>query len=476
MVGSTLSFVRVVSVNVAEEATIELKGKAVRTGIFKTPRAGPQALRRDGFEGDTIVESRRGAAGDQAVSAYAREHYEAFADALEDDTPGAFGENLTTEGLLETGARIGDVLGIGDAVLQISHPRLPCRKLDHRHGRGFSRRFLASRRVGFYLRVLEPGAVRAGDAIRVLDRDERSPTIDDFVRVTQHEYWDSEGLACAHLARDLAPEWREVVAQKLDRSRAADGWFGERALRVTAIEPVAGDVARVRLECARGQPLPAFVPGQLLPISVPSPDGGRSYHRRLFTLVDGSDGGASYAIAGRARAPHRLLHGGRACSFLPPELEPGDELRAVAPVGEFALPHGDGTLLFVTEGLGSAPVLPMLRQLEARASAGPIYLAHCDVRPEAHAFAGETRAVCERLGVGARAYYRTPAGALPDDAAVRAGWPVTAELVEWAAGPAPLRVLLAGSESYLTGVAASLKELGVAPEHVRRLAFGAGDE
>jgi len=468
---------RVVSVNIGEEATIEIRDRDVRTGIYKRPRSGPQRVDAKGFVGDTVVEARRGSTGDQAVSVYPLEHYAEFADALTDEAPGAFGENLTTEGLLEEESRIGDVFRVGSATLQVSHPRLPCRKLDHRHGRGFSRRFLRSRHVGFYLRVIEPGMISAGDAIALIDRDAGSPTVDEFVRVTQLEYWDREGLQRAHQARDLAPEWRELVGDKLGRAHAAEGWFGERTLVVKGIRAEAGDIARVDLACARGRPLPPFSPGQLLPLSFPSPDGSRAYQRRSYCLVGGASGGERYEIAGRLRDSSRMLFAGKACSHLPATLASGDAVASVAPRGLFALPGSSaGPLLFVTEGLGSAPVLTMLRELAARGEPVHGFLAHCDVGPKTHAFAEATRSFCERLGIGTRTYYRSPTEALAADPTIHTGWPDVAELLEWSRGPAPRTVLLAGSESYVDHVSARLGELGSDSLDLRTLSFGAGDE
>ena len=105
---------------------------------------------------------------DKAVYAYPLEHYAHWTAALgrDDLAPGRFGENLTTEGLLEDDVLVGDVLRVGSALLEVSQPRVPCFKLAARMGDpAFARPFLRSGRVGFYLRVLEQGELGAGDAI-----------------------------------------------------------------------------------------------------------------------------------------------------------------------------------------------------------------------------------------------------------------------------------------------------------------------
>ncbi len=172
-----------------------------------------------------------------------------------------------------------------------------------------------------------------------------------------------------------------------------------------------------------------------------------------------------------------MLSGGKVCSYLPAALEPGDAVAALAPRGLFGLPGTSaGSLLFVTEGLGSAPALAMLQELADRGEPVDGSLAHCDAGPGTHAFAEATRSVCDRLGMATRTYYRIPADALPADPTIRAGWPDVAELLEWSRGPAPLTVFLAGSQSYVDYVRAHLGEFGPDGLDVRTLAFGVGDD
>ena len=165
---------RLLSVNLATEGKLRFRGREVRSGIFKAPAAGRVRLNRLGLEGDFQADPRYHGGPEKAVYVYPWEHYAHFCDVLgrQDLSPGFFGENFTTEGLLEDGVNIGDVFRIGTAVVQITTPRSPCFKLGAKVGsQRFIKTFLESRRLGFYLAVLEEGEVGAGDVIRRVAAD-----------------------------------------------------------------------------------------------------------------------------------------------------------------------------------------------------------------------------------------------------------------------------------------------------------------
>jgi MOSC domain-containing protein YiiM len=145
--------------------------RVVRTAIWKYP-VGDRGIRLRGVNliGDDQADRRVHGGPDKAVYAYAVEDYRYWADHEGIATsPGLFGENLTVQGLDLGSALIGEWWRIGTALLQVAQPRLPCFKLGVRLADPrFPKRFLAVRRLGAYLRILEEGEVRAGDAIRVL--------------------------------------------------------------------------------------------------------------------------------------------------------------------------------------------------------------------------------------------------------------------------------------------------------------------
>lgn len=165
---------RIVSVNVGEPRTVEWRGREITTGIWKSPVTGPVRVEGVNVAGDDQADRRVHGGVDKAVYAYAAEDYQWWAAALADGagpidlTPGTFGENLTTEGIDLTNAKIGDRWTIGDVVLEVSQPRQPCYKLGIRMSDdGFPDIFTAAGRPGTYLRILQAGTLQPGAEIHV---------------------------------------------------------------------------------------------------------------------------------------------------------------------------------------------------------------------------------------------------------------------------------------------------------------------
>lgn len=183
---------RLASVNLATERSVRYGPLVVRTGIFKEPAAGRVRLRRLGLDGDFQADPSVHGGPAKAAYAYPSEHYPYFRDMLgrQDLSYGFFGENFTTEGLLEDGVRPGDVFRVGTALVRVTTPRSPCFKLGAKAGSpAFVAAFLRSRRLGFYLAVVEEGEVGAGDAIERVSGHAGAPTI---ARVIEEAYFSGE--------------------------------------------------------------------------------------------------------------------------------------------------------------------------------------------------------------------------------------------------------------------------------------------
>ncbi|HWC28574.1 MAG TPA: MOSC domain-containing protein [Dehalococcoidia bacterium] len=174
---------RLLSIQVARPLAVRHVDREVMTGIFKLPVEGPVMVRSLNIDGDQQGDLSVHGGVDKAVYCYPSEHYPAWSEELERELPnGTFGENLTVSGLLEPELHIGDVLSVGDAVLQVSQPRYPCFKLGIKIGdQRFVQRFQLSGRSGFYCRVLQEGLIEPGQPIALLERDEAQPTIADVV-------------------------------------------------------------------------------------------------------------------------------------------------------------------------------------------------------------------------------------------------------------------------------------------------------
>ncbi len=177
---------QLVSVNVGAPREIHWKGKRTRTCIFKEPVSGTVAVHRLHLEGDRQADLRVHGGPNKAVYVYPAEHYNYWrAELPGQPLPlGMFGENLTTEGLREVEIAVGDRLRIGTAEFEVTSPRIPCYKLAAKFGRDdMIKRFLAARRPGFYLKVLQEGALRSGNPIELLDHNENRVTVADVARL-----------------------------------------------------------------------------------------------------------------------------------------------------------------------------------------------------------------------------------------------------------------------------------------------------
>jgi MOSC domain-containing protein YiiM len=211
---------QLVSLNVGLPREVVWQGQQVKTGIFKNPVQGRVWLRKLNFDGDQQADLSVHGGPDKAVYAYPAEHYEYWRRELPGmELPwGMFGENLTTEGLLEGSLRIGDRFRIGSAEIVVTQPRLPCYKLGIKFGRAdMVKRFAASRRTGFYFSVAQEGGVAPSDAIELLHRDEVNLTVADITRMylSKEKEWDLMQRAVDLQA--LPHNWRDYFRNQLTK-------------------------------------------------------------------------------------------------------------------------------------------------------------------------------------------------------------------------------------------------------------------
>jgi MOSC domain-containing protein YiiM len=157
---------------------------------------------------------------EKAIYAYPMEHYAYWQQKFpEEALPwGAFGENLTVEGLLESEVNIGDRFSIGTAEVMATQPRFPCFKLNLKFGRDdMVKRFLNSRLSGIYFSVVQEGEVGAGDAINLVNRDENNVTVADIVRIYVREASDDlvrRAIQVPALAADLRTYFQEQIERR----------------------------------------------------------------------------------------------------------------------------------------------------------------------------------------------------------------------------------------------------------------------
>jgi len=209
---------KVMSVNVGVPREIEWRGEVVRTSIFKAPVAGRVRVGRLNIQGDQQSDLTVHGGTGKAVYAYPSEHYAYWRKALPGiDLPwGAFGENLTTEGLLEGKLHIGDRIRAGSAEFVVTQPRMPCFKLALRFGRpDMVKRFHRSGRTGFYLAVAQEGEVAAGDPVGVLTEDENRVTVTDVFELHSSNVMNLNLLRRASRLSALPESWREEFRERL---------------------------------------------------------------------------------------------------------------------------------------------------------------------------------------------------------------------------------------------------------------------
>lgn len=223
---------KLISVNVGLPREVPWHDTRVTTGIFKQPVAGRVALRKLNLDGDRQADLRVHGGEYKAVYCYPVEHYAYWKKELPGrDLPfGVFGENFTTEGLLEDSVHLGDRFAMGSAEVVITQPRLPCYKLGIRFASdAMVKRFLAAARTGFYLAVAREGEVGAGDEIKLLSRDPSSVPVSEITRLyvanpaARGEVFSDADAPVVHRALkvDAFPEsWKSYLRDRLPKVNA----------------------------------------------------------------------------------------------------------------------------------------------------------------------------------------------------------------------------------------------------------------
>lgn len=209
---------KLVSVKVGLPRLLTWGGATFKTGIFKNPVSGGVMLRATNLDGDRQADLSVHGGVNKAVYGYPFEHYEAWNAELPDPvrTWGAFGENFTTEGLLEADVSVGDRYRVGSAVVRVTTPRLPCFKLAAKFQRDdMIERFVRSGRCGFYFSVIEEGEVGAGDQFELLGREDPTLTIAEVNRLYTAKSPDRESLQRSLDVKTLPESWRDRFRARL---------------------------------------------------------------------------------------------------------------------------------------------------------------------------------------------------------------------------------------------------------------------
>ncbi len=212
---------KLLSVNVSLPKEVPYEDKTTTTGIFKEPVNGRVMLRSLNLDGDGQADLKGHGGIYKAAYAYSMENYEYWRRELgrTDFTFGQFGENFTVEGMLDDAIHVGDVFRVGSALVEVTQPRVPCFKLGIKMGLAqFPKMFLATCRVGFYLRVLEEGEVGAGDVFERTKIDPERMPVREVCHLLYFDRKNLEGTEKALRIQALSPGWRGSFEERLTKA------------------------------------------------------------------------------------------------------------------------------------------------------------------------------------------------------------------------------------------------------------------
>ena len=202
---------------------LRLPGTEKLSGIDKQRSTNDVWLDLSGLQGDLVADHRFHGGPDRSLCQYPADHYRHWCRLyphLQAIGPAAFGENLSTLGLDERQVCIGDRFRWGDALIEVSQPRSPCSNLDRRHdARGLARQLAKSGRTGWLYRTLEPGAVRPGADLHLIDRPCPTASVLRVWRGFMNEDISDTELAWLAGLSPLANEYRRRFRQRLDSRR-----------------------------------------------------------------------------------------------------------------------------------------------------------------------------------------------------------------------------------------------------------------
>ena len=210
---------RLLSLNVGVVGTIESGGRVIVSGFHKTPVETSLRLGTLGFPGDEHVYEGHGGP-EKAVCVYPYEHYAYWEDRLSLELPAsaAFGENFTMSGLTERQVCLGDVFAIGEAVVQVTQPRAPCFKIAARYGVPKMAVLVQQESfTGYLLRVLEEGEVRAGQAMRLVERSPAGITVAEANQILNVNKKDLDGAERLLALPRLPEPLREDLERRVRR-------------------------------------------------------------------------------------------------------------------------------------------------------------------------------------------------------------------------------------------------------------------
>ncbi len=475
-----------ISVNVGRPRNIAWNNRTVYTGAYKEPVAGPRMVRTLNVDGDGQGDLEGHGGENRAVLVYQLASYRHWAKEFgrDDLSHGYLGENFTVDGLPDDEVCIGDRYRIGQAVFEVTQPRVTCYRAGIRIGEPRMAALLVShRRPGFYFRVITEGEVEAGqEIVKIASGPERVTVaeIDALLYLPGHP---RAALERALRIPALSNGWKmslQSLARQADGASVPAGnvgltaaagspppaWAGFRPLEVTAIHDESLHVRSLSLADPEGNNLPEWLPGQSVTLRLPAgPDRGALMRNYSLSNRPGSD---EYRISVK-RESH-----GTASGYVHSRVKVGDLIDVAAPRGTFFLTESDAPVILLSAGVGITPVLSMLHSLASAESDRRVWWLHGARNGDEHPFARESSALLNRLPHSqCRAYYSQPrpVDRLGVDYSERGRLSIDA--IRPLGLPPDATAYLCGPAAFMGELSAGLKECGLEAGHIHMENFGA---
>jgi ferredoxin-NADP reductase/MOSC domain-containing protein YiiM len=474
---------KLLSVNVGLPRDVTWNGKTVRTSVWKSPVDGRRMVRKLDIDGDAQADLTGHGGEHRAVFVYQMDSYHYWERFLgrADFTFGQFGENFTVEGLADDEVCIGDRYRIGDALFEVTQPRVTCYRVGIRMNEPrIAALLVAHHRPGFYFRVLQEGEVGASDDIvKIADGPERISVaaVDALLYLPGRS---SEQLERALRIPALSEGWRSSFRAMLQQDLSsittvgnpglayeeqAPAWPGFRQMRVARIRKESDNVTSFALAPINGQTLPIFQAGQYVVL-------------RLLVDPDKPPVLRSYSLSDLPGADHFRIGvkselNGIGSSFLCNRTQEGDVLDVSAPRGSFTLRPRQSPVVLLSAGVGATPVMSMLHTLAAESSQREIWWIYGARNRADHPFAEESRSLLKELS-GGRGYivYSRPAPTDQVGADFDAPGHIDTAMLERIGVSQGSDFYLCGPSSFLQNMRDGLRSWGVTPGNVHTEIFG----
>src|SRR5215475_8111173 len=471
------------SVNVGMPRNVAWQGRTVYTAVWKHAVRGPRMVRRLNIDGDGQGDLVGHGGEYRAVFVYQIVSYHYWERQLgrNDFTYGQFGENFTIDGFSDREVCIGDRYRIGQALFEVTQPRVTCYRVGIRMNEPQMPALLVAHgRPGFYFRVVEEGEVEAGDEIVQVAVGPEHMSVFAINALLYTPGHPRNQLERALRIPALSVGWRASFQALLEQGDTTTGnagltatsgpppaWSGFRPLRVSHKIRESSNVISLVLESVDGRPLAAPLPGQFIVLRM-RPTACAPALMRSYSLS--SQPNAERYRVSIKREPH-----GAAGAYIDDKLQVGDVVDVGAARGNFTLRPGDAPVVFLSAGIGVTPVLAMLHGLVAEGSLREVWWLYGARDHSEHPFAEEAHALIKALTHGrSHIRYSSPN---PED---RKGFDFDAcgrldmRVLEELGVPRDADFYICGPSAFMSDLTVGLTVWGVAANPIHTEIFGAG--